>query len=65
MRFRQLAIVRFEHHGWALPHHGIEWQNSGDTERGKEVGKGLSGCVSLWTSMNLSAQVEQAITGHR
>ena len=32
----------------------------GYTERGKQVGKGFIGCVSLLTSMNLIAQVEPA-----
>jgi hypothetical protein len=32
----------------------------GFTERGKQVGKGFEGCISLLTSMNVIAQVKES-----
>jgi cytochrome c551/c552 len=56
----ELATYVFEHHGCNSCHTMGANGKLGYTERGKEVGKGFIGCVSLLTSMNLIAQVEPA-----
>jgi len=56
----ELAKYVFEHHGCGSCHTMGSNGKLGYTERGKEVGKGFIGCVSLLTSMNLIAQVEPA-----
>ena len=56
----QLAKYVFEHHGCDRCHTMGANGKLGYTERGKQVGKGFIGCVSLLTSMNLIAQVEPA-----
>jgi cytochrome c551/c552 len=56
----QLAKYVFEHHGCDSCHTMGANGKLGYTERGKQVGKGFVGCVSLLTSMNLIAQVEPA-----
>jgi hypothetical protein len=56
----ELAKYVFEHHGCDSCHTMGGNGKFGYTERGKQVGKGFIGCVSLLTSMNLIAQVEPA-----
>jgi cytochrome c551/c552 len=56
----ELATYVFEHHGCDSCHTMGSDGKFGYTERGKEIGKGFIGCVSLLTSMNLIAQVEPA-----
>ena len=56
----ELAKYVFEHHGCGSCHTMGSNGKLGYTERGKQVGKGFIGCVSLLTSMNLIAQVEPA-----
>jgi cytochrome c551/c552 len=58
MSSNELATYVFEHHGCGSCHTMGANGKFGYTERGKEVGKGFIGCVSLLTSMNLIAQVE-------
>jgi len=54
----QLAHYVFEHHGCNNCHTLGANGKLGFTERGKEVGKGFEGCISLLTSMNVIAQVK-------
>ena len=56
----ELATYVFENHGCNSCHTMGSNGKLGYTERGKQVGKGFIGCVSLLTSMNLIAQVEPA-----
>jgi cytochrome c551/c552 len=56
----QLAKYIFEHHGCDSCHTMGTNGKLGYTERGKQVGKGFIGCISLLTSMNMIAQVESA-----
>lgn len=56
----ELATYIFEHHGCDSCHTMGSNGKLGYTERGKQVGKGFVGCVSLLTSMNLIAQVDPA-----
>jgi len=56
----QLAKYVFVHHGCDGCHTMGANGKLGYTERGKQVGKGFIGCISLLTSMNLIAQVEPA-----
>lgn len=56
----QLAKYVFEHHGCDSCHTMGANGKLGYTERGKQVGKGFIGCISLLTSMNMIAQVEPA-----
>jgi cytochrome c551/c552 len=56
----QLATFVFENHGCNSCHTMGSNGKLGYTERGKQVGKGFIGCVSLLTSMNLIAQVTPA-----
>src|ERR1700693_5299407 len=56
----ELATYVFEHHGCDSCHTMGSNGKLGYTERGKQVGKGFIGCVSLLTSMNMIAQVEPA-----
>jgi cytochrome c551/c552 len=56
----ELATYVFEHHSCGSCHTMGSNGKLGYTERGKQVGKGFIGCVSLLTSMNLIAQVEPA-----
>ena len=60
MSGNELATYVFEHHGCGSCHTMGSNGKLGYTERGKQVGKGFIGCVSLLTSMNLIAQVEPA-----
>ncbi len=60
MSSNELATYIFEHHGCDSCHTLGSNGKLGYTERGKQVGKGFIGCVSLLTSMNLIAQVEPA-----
>jgi cytochrome c551/c552 len=56
----ELAKYVFEHHGCDSCHTMGANGKLGFTDRGKQVGKGFVGCVSLLTSMNLIAQVDPA-----
>jgi cytochrome c551/c552 len=56
----ELAKYVFDHHGCDTCHTMGSNGKLGYTERGKQVGKGFIGCVSLLTSMNLIAQVDPA-----
>jgi len=56
----ELAKYVFDHHGCDSCHTIGSNGKLGYTERGKQVGKGFIGCVSLLTSMNLIAQVDPA-----
>jgi len=56
----ELAKYVFDHHGCDSCHTMGSNGKLGYTERGKQVGKGFIGCVSLLTSMNLIAQVDPA-----
>jgi cytochrome c551/c552 len=60
MSSSELATYVFEHHGCNSCHTMGSNGKLGYTERGKQVGKGFIGCVSLLTSMNLIAQVDPA-----
>jgi len=60
MSSNELANYIFEHHGCGSCHTMGANGKLGYTERGKQVGKGFVGCVSLLTSMNLIAQVDPA-----
>jgi cytochrome c2 len=55
----QLAHYVFEHHGCNTCHTMGADGKLGFTERGKTVGKGFEGCISLLTSMNVIAQVKE------
>ncbi len=54
----ELAHYVFEHHGCNNCHTLGASGKLGFTERGKQVGKGFEGCISLLTSMNVIAQVK-------
>lgn len=54
-----LAKYVFENHGCGNCHTLDTSGKFGFTERGKAVGKGFEGCVSLLTSMNVIAQVKE------
>jgi cytochrome c2 len=59
MNSGQLAHYVFEHHGCNGCHTMGASGKLGFTERGKTVGKGFEGCISLLTSMNVIAQVKE------
>ena len=59
MNSDQLAHYVFEHHGCNGCHTMGANGKLGFTERGKTVGKGFEGCISLLTSMNVIAQVKE------
>jgi len=59
MNSDQLAHYVFEHHGCNTCHTMGADGKLGFTERGKTVGKGFEGCISLLTSMNVIAQVKE------
>lgn len=54
----ELAHYVFAHHGCNNCHTLGANGKLGFTERGKQVGKGFEGCISLLTSMNVIAQVK-------
>lgn len=54
----ELAHYVFGHHGCNNCHTLGANGKLGFTERGKQVGKGFEGCISLLTSMNVIAQVK-------
>jgi hypothetical protein len=56
----ELAAYVFEHHHCNNCHTMGADGKFGFNERGKEVGKGFEGCISLLTSMNVIAQVKPA-----
>lgn len=58
MNSDELAHYVFEHHGCNNCHTLGANGKLGFTERGKQVGKGFEGCISLLTSMNVIAQVK-------
>jgi cytochrome c551/c552 len=53
-----LAHYVFENHGCNACHTMGTNGKLGFTERGKQVGKGFEGCISLLTSMNIIARVK-------
>jgi cytochrome c551/c552 len=55
----ELAKYVFENHGCKNCHTMGANGKLGFTERGKTVGKGFEGCISLLTSMNVIAQVKE------
>jgi cytochrome c551/c552 len=55
-----LAKYVFENHGCKNCHTMGSDGKLGFTERGKQVGKGFEGCISLLTSINVIAQVKEA-----
>jgi cytochrome c2 len=59
MNSDQLAHYVFDHHGCNTCHTMGANGKLGFTERGKTVGKGFEGCISLLTSMNVIAQVKE------
>src|SRR5437016_14123864 len=58
MNSDQLAHYIFQNHGCKDCHTLGSGGKLGFTERGKQVGKGFEGCISLLTSMNVIAQVQ-------
>lgn len=56
----ELAAYVFEHHHCNSCHTMGAGGKLGFNERGKEVGKGFEGCISLLTSMNVIAQLKPA-----
>lgn len=54
-----LAKYVFENHGCKNCHTLGNNGKFGFTERGRTVGKGFEGCISMLTSMNVIAQVEE------
>ena len=56
----ELAAYVFEHHHCDNCHTMGTDGKFGFNERGKEVGKGFEGCISLLTSINVIAQVKPA-----
>jgi cytochrome c551/c552 len=60
MSSNDLAKYVFENHGCKNCHTMGADGKLGFTERGKQVGKGFEGCISLLTSMNVIAQVKEA-----
>ena len=54
----ELAKYVFDHHGCNSCHTLGANGKLGFTERGKQVGKGFEGCISLLTAMNVIAQVK-------
>lgn len=56
----ELAAYVFEQHHCSNCHTVGAGGKLGFNERGKEVGKGFEGCISLLTSMNVIAQVKPA-----
>ena len=54
----ELAHYVFEHHACNTCHTMGANGKLGFTDRGKQVGKGFEGCISLLTSMNVIAQVK-------
>jgi hypothetical protein len=56
----ELAAYVFERHRCNNCHTLGQGGKLGFTDRGKEVGKGFEGCISLLTSMNVIAQVKTA-----
>ena len=59
MSSEELAHYVFEHHGCNNCHMLGANGKLGFTERGKQVGQGFEGCISLLTSMNVIAQVRR------
>lgn len=59
MSSNEVAHYVFEHHGCNGCHTLGANGKLGFTERGKQVGKGFEGCISLLTSMNGIAQVKE------
>jgi cytochrome c551/c552 len=54
---RELAQYVFDTHGCKSCHTVGQNGKLGFTERGKQIGKGFEGCISMLTAMNLIAQV--------
>jgi cytochrome c551/c552 len=58
MSSHELAKWVFDHHGCTSCHTLSANGKFGFTERGKQVGKGFEGCISLLTAMSAIAQVK-------
>jgi cytochrome c2 len=56
---QELARYVFDSHGCKSCHTVGANGKLGFTERGKQIGKGFEGCISLLTAMNLIAQVPE------
>jgi cytochrome c551/c552 len=56
---QELAQYVFETHGCKSCHNVGQNGKLGFTEKGKQVGQGSEGCISLLTAMNLVAQVRE------
>jgi len=54
---QELAQYVFDSHGCKSCHTIGQNGKLGFTERGKQIGKGFEGCISMLTAMNLIAQV--------
>lgn len=57
---QELAQYVFDTHGCKSCHTVGQNGKLGFTERGKQIGKGFEGCISILTAMNLIAQVPDA-----
>jgi cytochrome c551/c552 len=57
---QELAQYVFDTHGCKSCHTVGQDGKLGFTERGKQIGKGFEGCISMLTAMNLIAQVPDA-----
>jgi len=57
---QELARYVFDTHGCKGCHTVGQQGKLGFTERGKQIGKGFEGCISMLTAMNLIAQVPDA-----
>ena len=57
---QELARYVFDTHGCKGCHTVGQNGKLGFTERGKQIGKGFVGCISMLTAMNLIAQVPDA-----
>ncbi len=56
---QELAQYVFDSHGCKSCHTVGASGKLGFTERGKQIGKGFEGCISMLTAMNLIAQVPE------
>ena len=56
---QELAQYVFDTHGCKSCHTVGQNAKLGFTERGKQIGKGFEGCISMLTAMNLIAQVPE------
>lgn len=57
---REIAQYVFDTHGCKSCHVAGSDRKLGFTEKGKQIGKGFEGCISMLSAMNLIAQVSEA-----